>query len=463
MSQGDVEPDDPAAIEARAQRYEGEQRLQDAKRAYDAALRLNPSGPSSLEGRARVAIRLREAGAAEHCARALALHEGDSQLQFQMIFVAATELGSQAIPLVEHFVEAHPDRIEAHELLAELRAQAGAGDSFADSYLSALPRLPDSRPLLFSYWNVLSRSGRNLQALASMEDHRVLFAGDRRFALLELGIAGHVGLSDLTGRLLDELGHGPDVELARAQHKLQTGNFSQAARLLEAIVAREPANLTAWALLEPSWRLTGDERHSWLVGQPGLYGSSYLDLSISELAQLADVLRQFHHAQAEPIGQSVRGGTQTSGNLLTRSETELQRLSEALTRAIRGFLQGLPRHDPGHPLLRHRNSTLSFGPSWSVRLTGGGYHAAHFHPGGVLSSACYISLPVQAARETAQDGWLEIGRPPEELGLDLAPLATFEPKPGRLILFPSFLFHGTRPFERGERLTVAFDLAVGRR
>jgi outer membrane receptor protein involved in Fe transport len=40
----------------------------------------------------------------------------------------------------------------------------------------------------------------------------------------------------------------------------------------------------------------------------------------------------------------------------------------------------------------------------------------------------------------------------------LPPLATFEPKPGRLVLFPSFLFHGTRPFKGGERLTVAFDL-----
>jgi predicted 2-oxoglutarate/Fe(II)-dependent dioxygenase YbiX len=44
--------------------------------------------------------------------------------------------------------------------------------------------------------------------------------------------------------------------------------------------------------------------------------------------------------------------------------------------------------------------------------------------------------------------------------LDLPPLATFEPKPGRLVLFPSFLFHGTRPFTGGERLTVAFDLTA---
>jgi hypothetical protein len=101
---------------------------------------------------------------------------------------------------------------------------------------------------------------------------------------------------------------------------------------------------------------------------------------------------------------------------------------------------------------------MAFGPSWSVRLTEGGFHAAHFHPGGILSSACYISLPDSFASGEEKAGWLELGRPPAELGLDLPPLATFEPKPGRLVLFPSFLFHGTRPFRGGERLTVAFDL-----
>jgi hypothetical protein len=103
---------------------------------------------------------------------------------------------------------------------------------------------------------------------------------------------------------------------------------------------------------------------------------------------------------------------------------------------------------------------MAFGPSWSVRLAGGGFHAAHFHPGGILSSACYISLPNDLAGNPEKSGWLEIGRPPPELGLDLPPLATFEPKAGHLVLFPSYLFHGTRPFAGGERLTVAFDLVA---
>ena len=78
----------------------------------------------------------------------------------------------------------------------------------------------------------------------------------------------------------------------------------------------------------------------------------------------------------------------------------------------------------------------------------------------MLSSACYISLPgTTAAFRERREGWLELGRPPSELGLALEPLAVIRPEPGLLALFPSYLFHGTRPFADGERLTVAFDAA----
>lgn len=95
-----------------------------------------------------------------------------------------------------------------------------------------------------------------------------------------------------------------------------------------------------------------------------------------------------------------------------------------------------------------------------MRLAEGGFHVSHIHPGGVLSSACYISLPEGLGEGEEKEGWLEIGRPPPELNVDLPPLMTVEPRPGRLVLFPSYAFHGTRPFRAGERLTVAFDVVA---
>lgn len=458
MAESRTDPISFAELEGRALQFERAQELKEAGDAFDAALVLEPASQSCAEGRARVAIKLREENAAQHCARALAFHESDPELQIQMIEVAAAELGIAATPLLETYLGRHPQNVSAHELMADLRAQAGAGDRFIDGYRSALSEFPNNKPLLMSYWNILSRSGRNSQAIESMDANRSLFVNDRDFSMLEVAIANHAGLIDRATQLLETLDDRPDAQIARALNRLQRGRADEAATLLENVVEALPDSFEAWSLLEVAWRMTGNPRHEWLVGQPGLFGTSELTLSNSQLSEIASALRSMHQSSAQPIGQSVRGGTQTSGQLFIKSEPEITLLTNALAAAIRQFVGNLPPADARHPLLKHRNMGMAFGPSWSVRLPNGGYHAAHFHPGGILSSACYISIAEQTAGSEEEAGWLEIGRPPPELGLDLPPLVTFEPKPGRLVLFPSFLFHGTRPFAGGERLTVAFDL-----
>jgi hypothetical protein len=92
----------------------------------------------------------------------------------------------------------------------------------------------------------------------------------------------------------------------------------------------------------------------------------------------------------------------------------------------------------------------------SQRLSGQGRHVNHVHPAGWISSAFYVALPDEIDAE-GPAGWLTLGEA-GELGLDLPPIRLVQPRPGRLVLFPSTLWHGTRPFEAGERLTVAFDV-----
>jgi hypothetical protein len=79
-----------------------------------------------------------------------------------------------------------------------------------------------------------------------------------------------------------------------------------------------------------------------------------------------------------------------------------------------------------------------------------------------MSSAFYVSLPpaMQADTENATPaGCLQLGQPLAELGLDLPPRRVLQPRPGVLALFPSYVWHGTVPFEdREPRLTIAFDM-----
>jgi hypothetical protein len=55
-------------------------------------------------------------------------------------------------------------------------------------------------------------------------------------------------------------------------------------------------------------------------------------------------------------------------------------------------------------------------------------------------------------------GHIAFGIPPAELGLALEPYRTLAPAPGRLAVFPSTMWHGTVPFDDGERLVIAFDI-----
>ena len=97
-----------------------------------------------------------------------------------------------------------------------------------------------------------------------------------------------------------------------------------------------------------------------------------------------------------------------------------------------------------------------------MRLRSGGRHSNHVHPMGWISSALYVALPTKSADEPDDAGWLTLGEPDARLGIDLPPWRKVEPRPARLVLFPSTMWHGTVPFQDGERLTVAFDVAPPR-
>jgi hypothetical protein len=73
----------------------------------------------------------------------------------------------------------------------------------------------------------------------------------------------------------------------------------------------------------------------------------------------------------------------------------------------------------------------------------------------------YLKLPPDLGQENA--GFLALGDPrTPTFQVDARPDRLIEPKPGRLVLFPSYMWHGTLPFGEGERVTVAFDVARGR-
>jgi uncharacterized protein (TIGR02466 family) len=171
---------------------------------------------------------------------------------------------------------------------------------------------------------------------------------------------------------------------------------------------------------------------------------------------LAAELRENRSLVWEPLGKTTRGGHQTKN------------LTDEPTPAVLAFLMALkPQLDAyaltmpaDHPLRNRQSPTFGI-HLWATLLDSGGHQTPHIHTSGKISGVYYVELPTTLGRGEADDaGWIEFGRPPEELTLATEP-PTWKVKPeeGLLVLFPSYAYHRTIPFAGGgQRISLAFDV-----
>jgi Flp pilus assembly protein TadD len=429
--------------------------------AFEKAAALAPEDAAIAHGRAGAAL---DAGlpAVRLFERARRQAPLDGALLLGLAAARFAEQGPlAAIDELDAQLREHPFWLAGHVLIARLRWMSGARDAFTDSIERAL--VSASRDL--SLWReliaTLMQAERFDEALAAIGRARATAGAHSPFDADEAICFAEKGDFETADRLFAPFDGVDDiiVTICRIRHLLRSGRPEQAAAMAEPFLATANSYLVA-PYLSAAWRLLGDPRWQWLEGDERLVGIYDLADELPPLDALADRLGALHVAIGQPLDQSVRGGTQTDGLLFARIEPEIRALREAVVAAVERHIALLPSADPSHPTLgKPRRGRTRFSGSWSVRLAGEGHHANHIHPAGWFSSAFYVALPGEAERGPAPAGWLALGEPAAELGLDLPPIRLVEPRPGRLVLFPSTMWHGTRPFARGERLTVAFDVA----
>jgi tetratricopeptide (TPR) repeat protein len=429
-----------------------------ALEALNRAATLAPDHPPLAHARARSALEAgRPAAALFERAHALAPLQAPVLLGRAAAYFAEGR-ADIAIAQLEELLLQNPGWDEGHMTLARLRWMSAAAGSFTEGFEQAL----GTHPHLGIVWREL------VGTLLAAEHYDAALDA---IARARAAVGASLTLDRLEAEALSESG-----DLARAEacfaallpradmailvryvrHLLRSGRPAEAAARAEAGV-NAPGGEGLWPYLGAAWRLIGDARWQWLEGDERLIGVHDIADTVGPLDALADRLRGLHIAAHQPLEQSLRGGTQTDGPLFSRLDPEIMRLRDAALAAVADHVAQLPPVDPRHPFLNQAvRAPLRFSGSWSVRLVNGGRHVAHIHSHGWISSAFYIALPAPSA--DPHGGWLALGELPE-LGLDLAPLRLVEPRPGRLVLFPSLMWHGTRPFDNGERLTVAFDIA----
>lgn len=384
------------------------------------------------------------------------LAPSDPEILVGLVAAVEEEVGvAAAVETLELLIGPNPTWIAGLELLMRLRWQCGDREGFTRDYERALSAEPRNIALWRSLILALTPADQYELALELVLRGRREVGPNLLFDANEAVCRAELGQAEEAERLFAGLADIDDATIAvrRVRHLLRTGRPAEAAALGETMT-KGPDDLYFWPYLSIAWRLLDDPRWQWLEGDERLVG--VYDLELPSLVALAERLRGLHRTTHQPLEQSVRGGTQTQGTLFSRIEPEIRELRAAVVKAVEAHVAQLPPPDPDHPQLRlKRSGRVRFAGSWSVRLTGGGHHSNHIHPAGWFSSALYVALP----NAEPPAGWLTLGVPQAELGIDLPPIRQVEPKPGRLVLFPSSLWHGTVPFEAGERLTVAFDVA----
>ena len=167
---------------------------------------------------------------------------------------------------------------------------------------------------------------------------------------------------------------------------------------------------------------------------------------------LAEELSALHNFSDAPLDQTLRSGTQTSPNLKFVNSPAIKSFFETVEKPIAEYLSAIGRNK-NHPFLRRNSGQFRIRSGWSVLLGAGGHHVNHVHPEGWISSSYYVDVPKPNGRE----GNIVFGQPPIDMGLKEE--HEIKPEPGRLVLFPSYLWHGTIPISGTEsRLTLPIDI-----
>ena len=349
--------------------------------------------------------------------------------------------------------------IEGHAQLAQVRSVIGKRERAYQLIERALADRPDE-PALWAALLDLAVSQDDFATLDEVAKRaRTAKLAETLVAPFEAVAMAELGQIERADLLLAAM--APESRRAIAvwetRHLLRAGRTEQAIALIDRELASDRA-ADFWPYASLAWRLAGDPRSDWLERDGELAATADLG-DVLPLDDLAALLRSLHAVSGEYLDQSVRGGSQTDGPLLSRIEPPIQALRSAIVAAVEDYRSKLPRSTPIIRCFASRGIVrVRFAGSWSVRLRGAGYHANHVHPQGWISSALYIALPDVEESADRQAGQLKLGEAPVDLGLQLPATRLIEPKPGRLALFPSWMWHGTVPFPAGERLTVAFDV-----
>ena len=373
----------------------------------------------------------------------------------------------EAIAIFRQGLEREPLNHHLHQFYNDLLYRLNDRDDYLKSY----DRAPRSRELLLGKAHFLAQEKR-------AEEAHVLYSEIlARDPADPVALNGAAAMLAMAGRHEEAAAgfdaavarHGDDAEICNmaAEFALMRRDPQKSLGLYQRGLQLSPYNQASLAGMSIALRMMDDARDEELNGYDSLI--QVFDLEppdgFSNMAdfnaELNAYLDQLHPQTREYLSQSLRGGTQTPAQLFGAGHDLVQRLRGSIDEAITLYIAGL-KQDAAHPFLSRRTAGFRYSGSWSSRLRDCGFHINHIHNKGWISSCYYVAVPEVVKDETARQGWIKFGEPSFDASLENPIRRAVQPVPGRLVLFPSYMWHGTVPFhDAAARTTIAFDVVPG--
>lgn len=461
-------PKDAEALTALGVALRGQGRIAEAEAAYRAALAISPNDAVArhnlgavlvqLERAEESLVELDRAAAAGLRGPELAFNRGRALFDLyrfdeaERAFVEATE--------------GAPGDVQSHVQLAKLRHMRGDAD-FGRSLREAAVARPKDLRLQTTYGEVLRRGGDRAGAELALRPLLRDPAGRTPSVLMALASVLHesdrvVEALALAREASSRNSSDPAIADGLVSILLSSGAASEAWPIIEREQRRAPTHQGWLAYRATAARLLGSDEYRRLYDYAAFVRPYDLEpppgwSSIEAFhADLIPALESRHRFEAHPLDQSLRGGTQTARSLLADPDPVIQAFIRSLAPPIAAYRAAIG-FDPQHPLRSRNQGETRLVGCWSVRLRRGGFHVNHVHPEGWISSAYYVSVPPEVSDETVRSGWIKFGEP--RFPVPGAGAEHFvQPRAGRLVLFPSYMWHGTTPITGdAPRLTIAFD------
>ena len=123
----------------------------------------------------------------------------------------------------------------------------------------------------------------------------------------------------------------------------------------------------------------------------------------------------------------------------------------------------------------HRSYRLEIGTMWSIINPPGGMNRAHIHPGCIWSGVYYVQAPRNSGRIEFTDPRTQnlMGSvkyiPDTKRPRDCWKKVRYQPRAGRMLIFPAWLYHSVTPNrsrakgKEADRIIVSFNLSQQRR